>query len=759
MKNALVARAVTAVVAAAGLAGPGAATAVADDCSNAQFRTGAAAGLPDCRAWEQVSPIDKNGNDIMSTSAVVSAADGNKAYFYAAGAFAGAETVTYETGYLGTRGQDWTTRGVDPPLSAVPSAMFIKSTLGLSKDGTKAVVVTGKALAPGAIEGGSNIYIRDLAQPHSYRLVAASSSPALYTELTGFGGQGVYLGGNSDLSAVAFTSTIPLVDGAPEGQRSAYLWHDGKLSLASRMPDGTHVEVAYQFADTPWRTRNQVSEDGTRLWFDAPIDGNAALRAIYQYVEGQGATLISRSHRAGDDPAVPVANNGAFASPDGRTITFEAGAPLAEDSTAAGAVYRWSASGDSLVDLTAPYTPASGPVPGIRLLQSSADRRFVWFQANRALTPDGETVNGAHLHVLDTASDQLHFVAGFDLEGNIPSIRFSANGRHVAFVSVSPVGGIDNTDPACFTLGTPQFDGYCGNVFTWSVDTPSKVPECLSCGPTGMRRNGPNASFGWLATYFDGRESRAVLDDGRVFFDSADQLLPGDSNSVGDVYEYRPGRGLALLSSGASGAPARFGDATEDGRSVFFVTADRLVPQDTDALGDLYAARVDGGIASQHVAPRDPAGACTGEACRPSLVAEPPRPVIGTPAFEAPTEGPSPRMSVRTPSRKELSAAGKRGRLSVRVKVSAGGTVRAKLTGKYAGKRNRTAARGTRNPSKAGTVRVSLKLSKAARRELSRNGRLRLRLTVEYSEDIKEYRRTVTLTKSRSTTSKKGGSR
>ncbi len=54
-----------------------AAPAAADDCANAQFRTGASAGLPDCRAYEQVSPRVKFGQNVWGAMPTPTASGAN----------------------------------------------------------------------------------------------------------------------------------------------------------------------------------------------------------------------------------------------------------------------------------------------------------------------------------------------------------------------------------------------------------------------------------------------------------------------------------------------------------------------------------------------------------------------------------------------------------------------------------------------------------------------------------------------------------
>jgi hypothetical protein len=109
----------------------------------------------------------------------------------------------------------------------------------------------------------------------------------------------------------------------------------------------------------------------------------------------------------------------------------------------------------------------------------------------------------------------------------------------------------------------------------------------------------------------------AVSSDGSTVVFESGAALTAEAHGIGNIYEYRStvGSGGAigdgnvyLISDGVDGrAPALVGmDASSV--DVFFATADRLVPQDTDSLFDVYDARVDGGFSSA-----DPNATC--EAC------------------------------------------------------------------------------------------------------------------------------------------------
>ncbi len=197
---------------------------------------------------------------------------------------------------------------------------------------------------------------------------------------------------------------------------------------------------------------------------------------------------------------------------------------------------------------------------------------------------------------------------------------------------------------------------------------------CASCNPSGERPHGvfdtqtggeglgllvdrpetwaerwiAGSLPGWTLSQLAGtsgprteHQPRYLSNSGRLFFNSADALVPGVSSrtraeeiggsvqqvGVDNVYEYEQrGEGgcasepgcVALISSGTSEHESAFLDASEGGADAFFVTAAQLVPQDTDNSLDIYDARICGTVDSEPcLKPKaGPPVQCTGEGCR-----------------------------------------------------------------------------------------------------------------------------------------------
>ena len=206
-------------------------------------------------------------------------------------------------------------------------------------------------------------------------------------------------------------------------------------------------------------------------------------------------------------------------------------------------------------------------------------------------------------------------------KGNLGRLtaRVSPMGRYLAFMSERSLTGYDNRDA---NSEQPDEEVYF-------YDAQANRLFCASCNPSGQRplgvfdqslgsNEGPgllidrpeiwaNAEVDddpWLAGSVPGWDTqtregavyqdRYLLDDGRLFFDSSDALVPQDTNGKEDVYEYEPpeigncteasptfsskSNGcVSLISSGTSEQESDFLDASESGSDVFFLTSAQLV--------------------------------------------------------------------------------------------------------------------------------------------------------------------------------------
>ncbi len=248
--------------------------------------------------------------------------------------------------------------------------------------------------------------------------------------------------------------------------------------------------------------------------------------------------------------------------------------------------------------------------------------------------------------------------------------RVSEDGRTLLFASQRQLTAYDNHGSRCKSTGglapVVRVPGPCPELYLYTVGQPGLV--CVTCVPSGAAPGvaaRPNSVRppGFKPLFPARVMARNLSADGkRVFFESTDQLVAADTNgqagctesaagfSCQDVYEWEApdvgtcteasnaysqqnGGCIYLLSSGKGDQPSYFGDASESGDDVFIFTYDQLVPQDEDALMDVYDAKVDGGLASQHQAAPVP---CEGEACK-GPVGEPGQPASpGSASFSGP---------------------------------------------------------------------------------------------------------------------------
>ncbi|HEV7586233.1 MAG TPA: hypothetical protein VGO14_10695 [Solirubrobacteraceae bacterium] len=329
-----------------------------------------------------------------------------------------------------------------------------------------------------------------------------------------------------------------------------------------------------------------------------------------------------------------------------------------------------------LSDLTPDANPGeSAAVQGL-LLGASEDGSYLYFVANGVLAPGatqgacttkpgqpppaGTTCNLYAMHLAGgkwttsliarlSAEDAPDW---FDPNQNARLLvdltaRVAPHGRYLAFMSNRRLTGYDNTD-------VNEVEGRHADEEVFLYDASSGRITCVSCNPTGARPNGvfdqrfagegvglvvdrpevwvsianPGVDHwlagnipGWTPLFINGGiyQSRYLSDSGRLFFNSADPLVPQavghtrlekvseaekePQSQVGieNVYQYEPsGVGsctsasgcVGLISSAASNKESAFMDASASGNDVFFLTASALLPQDRDINFDVYDARV-----------------------------------------------------------------------------------------------------------------------------------------------------------------------
>lgn len=157
-------------------------------CPNDAFRTGPSAKLPDCRAYELVSPLEKANGDVSAPlSAFDQAAEsGQRMTFGSDRAFSDPQAAPLISQYLASRGPaGWSTESISPPRGIPPLVGAPEGALGLyrafSPDLCHGWVIgdTELTLSPDAPREVPNLYRRDNCGDGSYEPISPSLVPSI----------------------------------------------------------------------------------------------------------------------------------------------------------------------------------------------------------------------------------------------------------------------------------------------------------------------------------------------------------------------------------------------------------------------------------------------------------------------------------------------------------------------------------------------------------------------------------------------------
>jgi hypothetical protein len=593
----------------------------AETCPNAAIRQWqGSTDLPDCRAYEQVSPAHKAGYDVgqqFDPAMEFGVSSSGDALTYTgdyplpgsqAGSFAGFRAERSPAGWANAG--LLSISGENQPGLGAP---FSDGALMMATPDQRVSVYRDNTTAPfGSLwinraDGSRQKIVSDSA-------LALGDPEGLVTPGVAFP-EGI----SSDGRHVIFTDTHALVPGISEtGQEILYEWVDdgthegaGTTRVVNRTNDpeptlispeaaalGAGGTASYrgQVTEAMGGVAGAVSDDGSRVFFQTPPAAYPSPGGPLFLRANGSSTIEVSAPAAGHSAATSVEFLGA--SVDGSLAYFWADGQLTDEAEPAGGIYRYDVIGASL-SFVAPASLFGGQISAV----VSASGRGILYQTSAEsgepevrMYSDGvdhPVLQGARIVASQKSSgpflppDNLLSSSSAIRSDALPSAGITPDGRYAAF-------------------GTDGFD-----IYRYDADT----SQLVRVDASPLLEPGESAVAGFSAYSSNPHHrtpvlTRVISDDGqRVFFDALKQLVPSDNNGTFDAYEWHDGT-ISLIGPGSGTKGSSFKGIDASGENAFFISQNRLVPQDTDELWDVYDARVNGGFQTSAQEP------CSGDTCQ-----------------------------------------------------------------------------------------------------------------------------------------------
>jgi hypothetical protein len=538
------------------------------ECPNQALRTGFASLLPNCRAYEQVTPVDKGGLYIEGFADMVGAAPDGSAVTYISGLGSGfpasgggrQETTTF---LASSAGGSWSSQRLFPPEQYGEKAGF----LGASGN-MRFVLVEAGNVVPGkspAIKPG--LFLIDTVTQAVTQIVPYQS------EAPEDGVTFAYDAISNDGSRVFFESQIQLTEEAAPGWDNLYMWDraTGDTSLVGLLPstEGGNAPPAGSFAgayawydeettkggtfkDLYVEAVNAASSDGDQIYFTAGGTGQIYLR---RGLAGSTPVTVkvSKANEGVEDPIVEEAGEefpAAFqeATPDGSRAFFISSQKLTADASTGPSdvfgkdLYRYDEQEGKLVDITGNRESATNPngmvVEG--LLGASTDGSSGYFAAKGAV--DGGTAGKNNIYRFEEDGPghfTLTFVATTD-EGALCNNPSGA--RNWAPSSYCGPKIADYVGKSSRVTSNGQTLVFTKDANIYDYNAASEEVTCISC----LSTEAPSAGEAELTAGFFNANQFAIpnvlpaprltenvsADGTRVFFQTPNSLVAEDANGT-----------------------------------------------------------------------------------------------------------------------------------------------------------------------------------------------------------------------------------
>lgn len=608
-----------------------------ETCPNAGLRAEQPFGLtlPDCRAYEMVSPLEKDDNGILHSDARTSLSGDALAYL-SDGSFSGPQGAPASSDYFSRRGPDgWSTQNISGPHALFNTHLEAPfQELWFTPELSKGLLHSAYyPLVEGEPAGFFNLYVDDF-EAGVYHKVTTVTPPG-EAPYNGSPTEAVLAGASSDLSHVVFQEYAPLSEGASPGHLHVYEWAAGRLSQVDVPPEGVKFE-GEAFVGAPGNfdetkagdVWHAVSENGMRVFFtegevhqgskelgqlyvrENPTEPQSEIGEHGECTEPAKACTVevSASQRTNSlglpkpDPNGPQPAFFRDASANGERVFFTSRAELTNDAYTgpddnAANLYEYDLQTGALTDLTVDDEAATDGAAVLGLVTAGEDGSYVYFVANGVLAT-GANPNGEKAAPGNCKQDEEEAPAGRRVCGLYVEHYNGSEWEAPTFVATLAGGNVASNA----VLDETDWVGY----------------ERRAAGDYGV----PLDDFG------PGSHTARVTPDGtRLAFESYRSLTGaeteraerGECNDKGaggrcrEVYLYDASTEKLVCASCDPSGARPVGDAelggteaaggtsfafsfpyylprnlSEDGSRLFFQSPDPLVPHDSDGKLDVY---------------------------------------------------------------------------------------------------------------------------------------------------------------------------